>query len=109
MGKVDAKFRFDAGIDQFGACEYVPGWLRFQKAGEYWFVKPKLGLNGLGSEADFPTYLTLSSGDTSIDQGKLDTIGIIRCKLIVVCPRKEVAALSRESRNPQRRLPNQLP
>jgi hypothetical protein len=33
----------------------MPGWLCFQNAGEYWFVKPKLVLNGLGSEADFPT------------------------------------------------------
>ena len=88
MGKADAEFCFDAGIDQFGTCEYVPGWLCFQKAGEYWLVKPKLVLNGLGSEADFPTYLTLSGGDTSVDQGKLDTIGIIRCKLVVVCARK---------------------
>jgi len=96
MGKADAELCFDAGIDQFGAPEYVPGWLCIQKAGKYWFVKPKLVLNGLGSEADFPTYLTLPCGDTSVDQGKLDTVGIVRCKLVVVCARKEFTVLSRD-------------
>jgi hypothetical protein len=80
----------------------------FQNAGEYWFVKPKLVLNGLGSEADFPTYLTLSGRDTSVDQGKLDTIGIIRCKLVVVCARKEFAAFARDP-NPQLQWPRRLP
>ncbi len=96
MGNADAEFCFDAGIDQFGASEYVPGWLCFQNAGEYWFVKPKLVLNGLGSEADFPTYLALPGGDTSVDQGKLDTIGIIRCKPVVVCARKKFAVFARD-------------